>query len=391
MITHRLFLATIGVALHLAGPARAEVADDMKPRLREYADRAIDFSPEGSASYTLKRGGKAISDLDLATSSGDPSLVATVRLAMLKGRLYRTEIGLLAFPIGMLVGADNFFGYRPNSQKNEKLGNLELPPSLVAPFPADDLRSFVAASLGVAVALYGAWQLGELVGEAIGSFRPQYLAVDEVKEATLAYNKRLEAELNLPSAGSIQLTVAASPSPTPAPLPETFPLGVEGSAAWAIRKAVAAIQAVEGGDYRAFSAWTTDLRDFESGVVGQGSWHVSMSTTDARPDLDVSVPRFGGATTWLYSSPEWTPYRGGRDLVDKVLIDSPKALELLKPEFVSSQIGWFKKDDRVVLFPFYYRLKEPLWLVQLGNLSLAPWVGAHAATGHLVNLMRYRL
>ena len=389
-MTHRTFTASLLAAILVLGDAAvAQVEDDPAARIKEYTEQAFDFVAEGSASYTIKRGGKPVSDLDLATNSADPRFEATVRRKMLMGRLYRAEIGALALPLGVLVGIDNFFGKRP---EKTKLENLELPASAFAPYPADDWRSFVLSATGTALALYGAFQLGELAGETLGSFKPRYLSQDEAKAAVEDFNKKLALDLDLKLAQVATMSLAASPSPTPPPIPEEVPEGTEGSGVWAIRKATVAVQGSLGRSYGPFLAYTKDIQSFQPGVVEQGDWHVLVTASGSAVvrDLDVTVPRFGGGPTWRDAGTEWTAYRSGTDLLSNLKVDSPKALELMQPEFVDRQVGWLKPGSTVVIYPWYFRLKEPVWIVYLADMRLAPFVGVNAKSGTLINLARYR-
>jgi hypothetical protein len=370
-------------------PAVAEVVDDKTERIKAYADRALDFAAEGSASYSVKRGGKPISDMDLATTSGDPDLPILVETNQIKGRLYRAEIGALSTSVGLLVGFDNFFGNRPAKQK---LANFELPASILAPYVADDWRSFALSAAGAALAIYGAWQIGELIGEAIGSYKPRYLSQETVKRTVEDYNKALISELGLVATDVATVTLAASPSPTPPAIPESFPDGVAGSAAWALRKATGAVRASVDAMYRPYLAYTRDIVEFEPGLVQQGDWHVVMAASESVTlrDIDVTVPRFGGGPTWRDAGPEWTQWRSGTDLLARFEVDSPNALGLLGPEYLEKQVGWLRPGSTVVLYPYYYRLKDPLWMVFMADNRVAPWIGVNARSGNLVNLARYR-
>lgn len=387
---HRATLASFLAALLVLGDvAGAEVADDPAPRIREYTERAFDFVAEGSASYMIKRGGKPVTDLDLATSSGDAALEEEVRSRMLKGRLYRAEIGSLALPLGLLIGIDNFFGNRP---KQTRLENLTLPPSVFAPYPADDWRSFVLSAAGAVLALYGAFQLGELVGEALGTYRPRYLTQEEARAAVQDFNRKLALELNLEPREVATISLAASPSVPPAPFPEDLPEGTEGSGIWALRQATAAVQSSLGRFYVPFLAYTRDIRDFKPGLVEQGEWRVLMTASGSAAvrDVEVTVPRHGGGVTWRDAGPEWTPYRTGTGLLAAVRVDSNQALESLEPEFVQRQVPWLRPGSMVVLYPFYFRLRDPVWIVHVAELRIPPIVGINARTGTLVNLARYR-
>ncbi|MBM3266106.1 MAG: hypothetical protein FJZ01_00530 [Candidatus Sericytochromatia bacterium] len=395
-------VVALAALLAVSSPVDAEVADDPTERIKEYTDRAIDFKAEGSASYSVKRGSRPISDLDLATSSADPELERRVRRNMTRSWLYRVEVGSLALPLGLLLAVDNFFGKRPTETK---LGAVTLPPSLLAPFPAvpcddttviagcgADWRGFGLAAAGAGMALYGAWLLGELVGESAGTLRPRYLAQDVAKAAVDDYNKRLARELNLRTADVATVTIGASPSPTPAAVPADLPEGEEGSGLWALRKATVAVRGQLGADWAPYLAYTRDIRDFKPGLVKEGDWHVVFAATSSvkAGDIDVTVPRFGGGPTWRAAGGEWTQWRAGTDLLAKARVDSPRALEMLESEYVERQVGWLGPGSAVVLYPFYYRLKEPLWVAFPSGATFAPRVGVEARNGTLVSLPRFR-
>jgi hypothetical protein len=390
-------LAALAALLAVPSPVAAEVPDDKTERVKEYTDRALEFIPEGSASYSIKRGTRPISDLDLATSSADTGLEAVVRRKMTRGRLYRAEIGALALPAGIVLGIDNFFGQSAFERKypDTDKPNFTLPPSRFAAFAADDWRGYMLSAAGTALALYGAWQLGELIGEGLGLLRPRYLRQDTAKAAVTAYNKHLVLELGLQASDVATVAVAAgaaSPSPTPEPVPEDFPAGEEGSGAWALRKATLAVRGVLGPDWAPYLAYTHDIRDFKPGLVKEGDWHVVLAATGSvkAQDVDVTVPRFGGGPTWRDSGPEWTPWRGGTDLLTKFKVDSPQALEKLEEPYLARQVGWLRPGATVVLYPFYYRLKEPVWVVFPGDNRFAPDTGVEAHHGTLVSLPRFR-
>ena len=379
--------ATVFVAAGVSSPpVLADVPSNDTARIQQYEDQAIAFQAQGSRSYTLTRGGKRIDDSLLASLSGDPDLVDEVNTAQRNRHIYQLTTGIIGLPLGLLLAADNFFGHRAGPRK---FGGVTLPPSIVAPFPASNPLSFAISVGGAIVALYGAWQLGELIGEAAGAYHPAYLPQAQARTAAKDYNHQLAIELDLTATEAAQAAPEASPSATPNPVPDAFPAGESGSGCWAVRQAVPYVQAKLGLDFQPYLVWTRDLHDFQTGLIQGGVWHVLFAGPDPKADIDASVPLHGNIS-WTGVRPYFSGYRDGTDLMSTVKVDSPRALFLLKAPFREQQIGWLPAGSYVVLYPYWGRLHGPIWTVQLSQRRLPPSVGIDAEFGTLVNMARYR-
>ncbi len=379
--------ATVFVAAGVSSPpALADVPSNDTARIQQYEDQAIAFEPQGSRSYTLTRGGRRIDDSLLASLSDDPDLLDEVHTAQRDRHIYELTTGIVGVPLGLLLAVDNFFGH---SAGPRKFGGVTLPPSIVAPFAASDPLSFAISIGGAIVAIYGAWQLGEFIGEAAGTYHPAYLPQAEAKAAAKEYNQQLAIELDLTATETAEATPEASPSAMPNAVPESFPAGEDGSGCWALRQAVPYVQAKLGLDFQPYLEWTQDLHDFQTGLIQNGAWHVLFAGPDPKADIDASVPLRGGIS-WTGVRPYFSRYRNGTDLMSNVRVDSPRAMFLLKEPFREQQVGWLPAGSYVVLYPYWGRLHGPIWTVQLSQRRLPPAVGIDAKFGTLVDMARYR-
>ncbi|MBU6427698.1 MAG: hypothetical protein KGR26_01685 [Cyanobacteria bacterium REEB65] len=368
-------------------PVLADIPTDNTARIRQYEDQAIRIEQPASGTYVIQRGGRTIDDMDLATTSGKPELVARVNSARNLAHAYQISVGIVGIPLGLLLAADNFFGRRTGAQK---VGAFVLPPSIVAPFAESNPLSYGLAVGGAALALYGAWQLGALIGEAAGWYSPSYLDPATVKAAAKGYDDKLAVDLDLSATEVAEATPEATPLPTPSPFPATFPEGETGSGCWAVRQALPVVAEHAGPTYRPYLLWTSDIHDFETGTLQSGVWHVLFAGEDTHADIDASVP-LHGPISWTDANPYFTPYRAGTDLLDRVEVDSPRSLFLLKEPFVERQIGWLAPGSVVVLYPFWGRLHGPVWTVSLGAQRMPPQIGIDAEFGTLVEMAHYRI
>lgn len=383
-----LVAATVVAADLNTPPALADIPTNDTALIGQYQDQAIDFTAQGSESYTLMRGGRPLDDMGLATTSGDPDLVDEVATAQRNRHLYKLSVGIVGLPLGLLIAVDNFFGYRSGPTP---YGSVTLPRSVVAPFPASSPLSFALSVGGAILALYASWQLGDLVGEAAGVYHPTYLSPDQARKAVDAYDRKLADQLGLTAAQVAEATPEATPSVPPSPIPDSFPAGEEGSACWAVRQAVPFVEQRLGASYLPYLVWTRQLRDFQTGLIQNGAWHVLFAGPEPSDDVDASVPAHGGNITWTGSSPAYSQWRAGTDLLKNVRVDSPRAMFLLKDPMADRQVGWLPVGSVVVLYPFWNRLPTPVWVPHVSTLRLPPQVGIDAKYGTLVDMARYQM
>lgn len=359
-----------------------EVLDERPSLYRRFAIEVV--IEQGG--YQLLRDGRPVPDKVLASQPDEDELAGDLARATALWSAGRLAAGLLLVPAGSVVALDNFFGRRDEQVTR---GAVTLPPSLVAPFPAEHPITGLLFGAGLLAAGWGIGLLAEQVGTWAGWRQDRLLDPERAQAAAARQREALLLRLNLPEAPpspSPTPPPAATASPTPKPglLDESFPEGVEGSMAWAVRLAV-----VAQGDstWEPFLAWTDDLEDLERGTISRGSWQVLLRRRPPRPDpavpyglvpevaaglepvgdddvREVTVPRHGGAVTWRGGALAYRVYRSGTKAFRRVRLDAPDALpRLLAAMRAQGEMTWWRPGTRVVLQPFRGRMQGPMWLV----------------------------
>lgn len=377
-------LVALGLSLLVAVPALADIPDDKSGRIEEFREREITLTEPASGTYQIFRGTQPIGDLPLAEAAGDAELAG-----QLQGELRRRAAWQLAWgamiPVGAFLFYDNFYG-------STRPAGSDLPPARVAPYSATDFRAFLLALAGGGITAYGASNVAQWVSERFGWAFPQLLAPEVAKQKVRQARTNLLDELNLLAADVPVATGGATASvvsPQDAKLlPGNIPRGAEGTAAFYARNAARVLASQKGEGYRLYVVYTSDLND-TSGKVQQGAWNYLFTHPTKLDSWEVSVPVFGGNAVVRSAPTAYNPYKEPSAFPTNWHIDSPAAMTSLKDALLARGEPWLADDATFALLPHFELLRQPVWILDLGEGPLT--AGVEAASGSVVSLRESRL
>lgn len=184
----------------------------------------------------LRQGADRIYHSDFVELMNDPSLTRDWEFQRNKDWLWWIGSGTAGIPLGGLLFFQNFRGTGPlapfyDSGRDERAN-------------AGDLRSYTLSVSGIAMALYGAYNLGLWISESLDSYHPDRLEPVSIRPRVSEWNELLAAKVNLepedwPSPLPPRPSATPTPSPapgstsSPAPLPTT-PVGGPGTSPYGV-------------------------------------------------------------------------------------------------------------------------------------------------------------
>lgn len=342
-------------------PALADVPDDKTGRIQEFQERIINLR-EDKNRYFLTQHEKPVGDDTLARLSGDQEAIGDLSRSMRWRQATQLSIGLLGIPFGGYAFYDNIYGY--GTKRTDNHGKEYAPPSRLAPFPPGSFGSYLLALAGGMLAFYGGSLLTEWGAERLGFQHPNLLGLERAKTLQTLYQKNLLDELAL-APGDVATDSAIAQASGSASTDLPVPAGTEGSAAFALRKAISTLETQRGKGFKLY---------FVSGAVKDWnatseSWSYLFAHVERPERFKVTVPSFGApSVTRTSDEEEYIRFQGQlTDLVKAWKIDSPKALETLKDAFAQRGVPFFDSAE-LSLYPYY----QPSQLADQSLVSLSP-------------------
>lgn len=212
----------------LAQPGWADVAESAagkQKRIAEYQDHRLIYESDKQG-YTLRQGPDTIYDVDFVALMNDPSLTNFWLRERNRDYAFWIGSGLVGVPLGAVLFYQNFQG-------RGTFAFFQNPASAQG-VNASDWRSFTLSVVGVAIATYGAYNLGRWALEELDLYHPERLDADSIAPRVKAFNEDLQQRLNLsskdiPPPPTPRPSVTPSGSPSPG-VPLITPSGLQPSA-----------------------------------------------------------------------------------------------------------------------------------------------------------------
>jgi hypothetical protein len=195
---------------------------DLQQRIDIYQDRRLIYElDQKTKDYILRQGPDPIYDVDFVELMNDDSLTKYWYGQRNRDWALWLGIGLVGVPIGAAVFFQNFHAQgalapfavpNPEPSLNPGLGYAN----------ASDPRSFALSLAGVAVAMYGLYNLGQWVAEQLDWYHPNRLDEPAILPRVHTFNEDLRERLNLEPP---QIPSPPTPRPSPTPTPSVSPSG----------------------------------------------------------------------------------------------------------------------------------------------------------------------
>jgi hypothetical protein len=193
---------------------------DLQERIDIFQDRRLIYElNEKDKTYTLRQGPDPIYDADFVELMNDESLNKFWYGERNKDWAIWLGTGAVGLPVGALIFLQNFRAEGPlaffASASNQQVQNVS------------DPKTFALSVAGVALAMYGAYNLSLWVTEQLDTYHPNRLDDPAIAPRVRSFNDDLRERLNLePADIPSPPTPRPSPSPTPSVSPnaDVFPL-----------------------------------------------------------------------------------------------------------------------------------------------------------------------
>jgi hypothetical protein len=199
-----------------------EGPQSLQQRIDIFQDRRLIYElNKDTQAYTLRQGPDPIYDVDFVELLNDESLSRFWFGERNKDWAIKIGIGAVGVPLGAAVFFQNFRaegGLAPFAKPNPGPS----PDPGLSYANVSDPRSFALSLAGVAVAMYGLYNLGQWAAEQLDLYHPNRLDEPAILPRVRQFNEDLRERLNLEPS---QIPSPPTPRPSPTPTPSASPSG----------------------------------------------------------------------------------------------------------------------------------------------------------------------